>query len=133
MAEHAGVRDWRAPGAVRTALKKRSATVGIVVRAADHEAEALLVVLGERVDRAEGGALVSGVGRGLSSEAVVVAHLPVGTAELVERALHRGGSTLTGRALVEPLAVEAHARGDDEPLDRARDERPRGARRCRGC
>lgn len=87
--EHAGVRiGERLTSAVRVEEAERDG--GDAVGAPEHDAEPFLVVLGARVDRVERRRLVLRGRERDEDRAVLVAHLPIGAPELVERAIHRG-------------------------------------------
>jgi hypothetical protein len=81
----------------------------------EHHHEALLGVLGQRVDRGEVGAL--GLRRRNRHEvgAVGAARLPAPGLEIVRHAA-RGLAERAARRAVEPLAVDAHRGGDDDAL-----------------
>ena len=87
------------------------------------------MVLGDRIHRRQGRAL--GLGGANRREPLPVGgvQFPIVPAKLLERALLPLHQRPSGRA-VHALAVDAHARGDDEPLDRMARQRLEQNRRA---
>src|SRR5581483_1741148 len=92
------------------------------VRAAEHEAELLLVEFGERIDGGEGGGLGLRCRDGSKDVAISIAQFPVPGLQLRQTPFDARHQSSAGGA-IQALAVNAHGGGHDEALDGILDER----------
>lgn len=95
---------------------------GEPVGAADDQAHALLVVFGKSIHGGEVRGLALGGGNRGERIAAMIAKVPVAGFQLGEGAIETGDDPAIDIA-VKALAVDTHARSDDEAFDRVIDER----------